>query len=82
MNTKLNKITADIAKTEEKILALQSKLKVLQKEKTDLENLEMIDFLRKNKTDLQGLQELLTKLNMDHGNVVPITLEENSNETN
>ncbi len=82
MNTKLNKITADIAKTEEKILALQGKLKVLQKEKTDLENLEMIDFLRKNKTDLQGLQELLTNLNMDHGNVVPLSMEENRNEDN
>lgn len=81
MSSKLNKINAEINKHEEKHLATNEKLKKLYKERKDIENLEMIDILKKNKTSLSDLQGLLENLNKNHGDVIPLTMEVQENET-
>lgn len=82
MNAKLKKVNAEIEKYEQKRLQIDEKIKLLYKERTDLENLEMIDFLKKNKTSLSDLQGLLDNLNKQHGDVIPMTMEVERNETN
>lgn len=81
MSAKLNKVNAEIEKYEQKRSQIDNKIKSLYKERADLENLEMIDFLKKNKTSLSDLQGLLKNLNTEHGHIVPIEMEEKTNET-
>ncbi len=81
MNAKLKKVNAEIEKYEQRHFATGEKLKALYKERKDLENLEMIDILKKNKTSLSDLQGLLENLNKNHGDVIPVTMEEHRNET-
>ncbi|WP_313523809.1 DUF4315 family protein [Anaerotignum sp.] len=76
MNAKLNKVTKDIRKTEEKISEYQSKLKVLQKEKTDLENLMMIDVLRKHKVNHNDLHTMLDIFEEEKGASIPLTIND------
>ncbi|MGL5254028.1 MAG: DUF4315 family protein [Brevinema sp.] len=81
MSAKLKKVNAEIEKYEQKRKQIDDKIKSLYKERTDLENLEMIDFLKKNKTSLNDLQGLLNNLNEKHGDVIPMTMEVQRNET-
>jgi prefoldin subunit 5 len=46
MNAKIQKISSEIEKTKEKIRELQTLLPELEKQKTDLENLEIIMLVR------------------------------------
>lgn len=46
MNSKIQKVAAEIEKTKEKIKELQALLPELEKQKTDLENLEIITLVR------------------------------------
>lgn len=48
MNPKIEKLNRDIEKTETKIAELQDKLREYKKQKTDLENIELIAFCRDN----------------------------------
>lgn len=82
MSAKLKKVNAEIEKYEQKRSQIDNKIKSLYKERADLENLEMIDILKKNKTSLSDLQGLLENLNKEHGHIVPIEMEEKTNETN
>ena len=49
MNQKIQKVISDIEKTNEKIKELQALLPELEKQKTDLENLEIITLVRSAK---------------------------------
>lgn len=83
MQNKLTKIKKDIRKTEEKISEYQSKLKSLQKEKTDLENLMMIDVLRRHKVNHNDLPTILQIFEEEKGSSVPLkinNMEEQQNE--
>lgn len=85
MQNKLTKIKKDILKTEEKISEYQSKLKSLEKEKTDLENLMMIDVLRKHKVNHNDLPTILQIFEEEKGSSVPLKInntEEQQNEKN
>lgn len=74
MQNKLTKIKKDIQRTEEKITEYQSKLKSLQKEKTDLENLIMIDVLRKHKVNHNDLPTILQIFEEEKGSSVPLKI--------
>ena len=84
MQNKLNKVQKEIKKMEEKISEYQSKLKALQKEKTDLENLIMIEVLRKHKVNHTDLPTMLQIFEEEKGATVPLKInhmEEKENET-
>ena len=76
MQIKLNKVTKEIQKTEEKIAEFQNKLKTLQKEKTDLENLMMIDVLRKHKVNHNDLHTMLQVFKEEKGTSVPLIIND------
>ena len=48
MNPKIDKLNRDIEKTETKIAELQDKLRDLKKQKTELENNELVSLCRDN----------------------------------
>lgn len=48
MNPKIEKLNRDIEKTEAKIAELQDKLRDLKKQKTELENNELVSLCRDN----------------------------------
>ena len=61
MNPKIEKLNRDIEKTETKIAELQDKLREYKKQKTDLENSELIAFCRDNHLTPAELAEFLQK---------------------
>ncbi len=83
MSAKLNKINKEIEKTEKIIKENQDKLKGLYRDKDDLENLEMIDFLKKNKIQHSDLKSIVDILHSEKGDVIPLKTEikeDNKNE--
>ncbi len=72
MSAKLNKINKEIEKTEKVIKENQDKLKGLYRDKDDLENLEMIDFLKKNKIQHSDLKNIVDILHSEKGNIIPL----------
>lgn len=63
MNPKIEKLNRDIEKTETKIAELQDKLREYKKQKTDLENCELIAFCRDNHLTPAELAVFLQKRN-------------------
>ena len=59
-NNKMERINKEIAKTREKITELQNKLKGLEAQKTEAENLEIVQLVRAMKLTPQELNELLS----------------------
>ena len=46
MNSKLQKVLTEISRTKEKIAALQTRLRELEQQKTELENIEIVGMVR------------------------------------
>ncbi len=59
MNKKKEKVILEIAKTKEKISVLQSKLRELERKKTELENTEIVELVRSTKMNTSELSEFL-----------------------
>lgn len=59
MNTKIERVSKDIQKTKEKISEFQAKLRELEKQKTELENIEIVDAVRGMDISLVDLAALL-----------------------
>ena len=59
-NNKIDRINKEIAKTREKITEYQNKLKGLEAQKTEAENLEIVQLVRAMKLTPQELNELLS----------------------
>ena len=59
MNAKLQRVNREIDKTQEKIVLLQVKMRELEKERTQLENLEIVDTVRGLNISLSDLEALL-----------------------
>ena len=59
-NSKMERINKEIAKTREKITELQNKLKGLEAQKTEAENLEIVQLVRAMKLTPQELNEMLS----------------------
>jgi peptidoglycan hydrolase CwlO-like protein len=58
-NPKIEKVKEQIAKTKDIIAEYQTKLRDLEKQKTDLENLAVIAMFRKEKLDENEFSQLL-----------------------
>ena len=54
-NNKINRINKEIAKTREKITEYQNKLKGLEAQKTEAENLEIVQLVRASRTTDRNL---------------------------
>jgi len=64
LNTKLQRVHREIDKTKDKITILQGKMRELEKERIELENLEIVDTVRGLNISLTDLGNLLkTKQN-------------------
>ena len=59
-NNKIERINKEIVKTREKITEYQNKLKGLEAQKTEAENLEIVQLVRAMKLTPQELNELLS----------------------
>ncbi|WP_306569597.1 DUF4315 family protein [Faecalispora jeddahensis] len=59
MNAKIERVSKDIQKTKDKINEFQTKLRELEKQKTELENLEIVDAVRGMDISLTDLADLL-----------------------
>ena len=59
-NSKIERINKEIAKTREKITEYQNKLKGLEAQKTEAENLEIVQLVRAMKLTPQELNEMLS----------------------
>ena len=59
MNAKIERVCKDIQETKEKINEFQTKLRQLEKQKTELENLEIVDAVRGMDISLTDLAALL-----------------------
>ena len=59
MNKKLSKILAEIEKTKEKLSEQQGKLRELERQKTELENTEMVGLIRSTKMNTSELSAFL-----------------------
>ena len=58
-NSKINRIDKEIQKTREKITEYQNRLKELQAQKTEAENLQIIQMVRSMRLTTQELSQLL-----------------------
>ena len=59
MSKKKEKVILDIKKTKEKISVLQSKLRELERQKTELENTEIVELVRSTKMNTSELSTFL-----------------------
>ena len=59
MNKKLSKILAEIEKTKEKLSEQQGKLRELERQRTELENTEMVELIRSTKMNTEELSTFL-----------------------
>lgn len=83
MNAKLKKVLSDMKKIENKRELLQEKWEELNKQKTELENLEIIGLIRGAKISTENLNDVITAYRRKSG--VPFSSEkqeETKNEEN
>lgn len=83
MNARLKKVLSDMKKIEDKIGALQGKWEELNRQKTELENLEIIGLIRGAKISTENLNDVITAYRSKSG--VPFSSEkqeETKNEEN
>ena len=59
MNAKIKKVIKEIEQTNQKMLELQKKLSLLNDEKTELENLEIIGMFRNAKVTTYNIAEVM-----------------------
>ncbi len=59
MNAKIKKVIKEIEQTNQKVLELQKKLSLLNDEKTELENLEIIGMFRNAKVTTYNIAEVM-----------------------
>jgi len=71
MNTKIERVSNEIEKTKAKISGFQDKLRELEKQKTELENIEIVDAVRGLDVSIDDLAAMLKKINATSGQVVP-----------
>lgn len=83
MNARLKKVLSDMKKIEDKRELLQEKWEELNKQKTELENLEIIGLIRGAKISTENLNDVITAYRSKNG--VPFSSEkqeETKNEEN
>lgn len=84
MNAKIERVSKDIQKTKDKINEFQTKLRELEKQKTELENMEIVDAVRGmdiSLTDLAALLKAAKSGGTTSGQVGPKSKEPADTET-
>ena len=71
MNAKIVRVSKDIDKTKEKINEFQARLRDLEKQKTELENIEIVEAVRGMDVPLDDLPTVLKALREQNG--APLT---------
>lgn len=71
MNSKIGRVCAEIEKTKGKISEFQTKLRELEKQKTELENAEIVEAVRGMDISLADLAAMLKKGGVTSGQVGP-----------
>ena len=79
-NNKIDRINKEIAKTREKITEYQNKLKGLEAQKTEAENLEIVQLVRAMRMTPQELNAMLSGSGIPGMTAAPA--EENEQEEN
>ena len=79
-NNKIDRINKEIAKTREKITEYQNKLKGLEAQKTEAENLEIVQLVRAMRLTPQELNAMLSGGGIHSMTAAPA--EENEQEEN
>ena len=79
-NNKIDRINKEIAKTREKITEYQNKLKGLEAQKTEAENLEIVQLVRAMRLTPQELTAMLSGSGIPGMTAAPA--EENEQEEN
>jgi hypothetical protein len=67
MNAKIERVNKDIDKTREKINEFQTRLRELEKQKTELENIEIVEAVRGTDISLNDLPTVLKALREQNG---------------
>ena len=67
MNAKIERVNKDIDKTREKINEFQARLRELEKQKTELENIEIVEAVRGTDISLNDLPAVLKALREQSG---------------
>ena len=88
MNAKIERVSKDIQKTKDKISEFQTRLRELEKQKTELENIEIVDAVRGMDISLSDLAALLKTTKTGGGTSgqvgpkldTPIKTEDNEDE--
>ena len=75
-NNKIDRINKEIAKTREKITEYQNKLKGLEAQKTEAENLEIVQLVRAMRLTPQELNAIhdchvIYKIKQPHSHIIP-----------
>ena len=81
MSAKIERVNKDIQKTKEKISDFQSRLRELEKQKTELENMEIVDVVRGMDISLADLAALLKSGGVTSGQVGPKLAQPNEPTT-
>ena len=71
MNIKIERVMKDIDKTKEKINEQQTRLRELEKQKTELENIEIVEAVRGMAISFDELAELVKAARATSGQNVP-----------
>jgi len=71
MNAKIERVNKEIDKTKEKISEQQARLRDLEKQKTELENLDIVSTVRGMNISFTDLAEVLKLANVTSGQVGP-----------
>jgi DNA-binding transcriptional regulator GbsR (MarR family) len=67
LNAKIERVNKEIDKTKEKISEFQAKLRELEKQKTEFENIEIVEAVRGMNIPLTGLPAILKALRDQSG---------------
>ena len=71
MNAKIERVVKEIDKTKEKINEQQARLRELEKQKTEFENLEIVDAVRGMAISFDDLAVLLKNMPATSGQIIP-----------
>ena len=78
----MKKVDLDMKKIEDKIACLQAKWQTLNKQKTELENLEIIGLIRGSKISTENLSDVLKAYHSKSDVPFAILKEEQNHEEN
>ena len=80
MNAKIKKVISDMKKIEQKQQELQTKWNELNKQKIELENLEIIGAIRGAKISTENLNDVIKAYRNNNGVPFSMEMEEQHNE--